>query len=46
MRKFISKFDIVLIGLGLATGANLLAGGNNLGIYIILGLILIMPSLR
>ena len=46
MRKFISKFGMVLIGLGLATGAILLAGGNNLGIYIILGLILIMPSLR
>jgi hypothetical protein len=46
MRKFISKFGMGLIGLGLATGAILLAGGNNLGIYIILGLILIMPSLR
>tara|TARA_B100000900_G_C20485466_1_gene677281 strand:+ start:65 stop:205 length:141 start_codon:yes stop_codon:yes gene_type:complete len=46
MRKFISKFGMGLVGLGLATGAILLAGGNNLGIYIILGLILIMPSLR
>ena len=46
MRKFISKFGMGLIGLGLATGAILLASGNNLGIYIILGLILIMPSLR
>ena len=46
MRKFISKFGMGLIGLGLATGSILLAGGNNLGIYIILGLILIMPSLR
>ena len=46
MRKFISKFGMGLIGLGLATGAILLAGGNNLGFYIILGLILIMPSLR
>tara|TARA_B100000902_G_scaffold381807_1_gene418755 strand:- start:757 stop:897 length:141 start_codon:yes stop_codon:yes gene_type:complete len=46
MREFISKFGMGLVGLGLATGAILLAGGNNLGIYIILGLILIMPSLR
>ena len=46
MRKFISKFGMGLVGLGLATGAILLAGGNNLGIYIILGLILIMPSVR
>jgi len=46
MRKFISKFGMGLVGLGLATGAILLAGGNNLGIYIILGLILIIPSLR
>ena len=46
MRKFISKFGMGLIGLGLATGAILLAGGNNLGIYFILGLILIMPLLR
>jgi len=46
MRKFLSKFGMGLVGLGLATGAILLAGGNNLGIYIILGLILIMPSLR
>ena len=46
MRKFLSKFGMGLVGLGLATGAILLAGGNNLGIYIILGLILIMPSVR
>jgi len=46
MRKFLSKFGMGLVGLGLATGAILLAGGNNLGIYIILGLILIIPSLR
>ena len=46
MRKFISKFGIGLIGLGLATGAILLAGGNNLGIYIILGLILTIPLSR
>ena len=46
MRKILSKFSMGLVGLGLATGAILLAGGNNLGIYIILGLILIMPSLR
>ena len=39
MRKFISKFGMGLIGLGLVTGAILLAGGNILGIYIILGLI-------
>lgn len=46
MRKFISKFGMGLIGLGLATGAILLAGGNNLGIYIILGLILTIPLSR
>ena len=46
MRKILSRFSMGLVGLGLATGAILLAGGNNLGIYIILGLILIMPSLR
>ena len=46
MRKFLSRFGMGLVGLGLATGAILLAGGNNLGIYIILGLILIIPSLR
>ena len=46
MRKFLSRFGMGLVGLGLATGAILLAGGNNLGIYIILGLILIMPSVR
>ena len=46
MRKILSKFGMGLVGLGLATGAILLAGGNNLGIYIILGLILIMPSVR
>ena len=42
MRKFISKFGMGLIGLGLATGAILLAGGNNLGIYIILNFHLIL----
>jgi len=46
MRKFISKFGMGLVGLGLATGAILLAGGNNLGIYIILGLILFIPLSR
>ena len=46
MRKILSRFSMGLVGLGLATGAILLAGGYNLGIYIILGLILIMPSLR
>ena len=46
MRKFISKFGMGLVGLGLATGAILLAGGNNLGIYIILGLILTIPLSR
>ena len=46
MRKFISKFGMGLIGLGLATGAILLAGGNDLGMYIILGLILTIPLSR
>jgi len=35
-----------LVGLGLATGAILLAGGNNLGMYIILCLLLFIPLPR
>tara|TARA_B100001063_G_scaffold123489_1_gene115234 strand:- start:136 stop:276 length:141 start_codon:yes stop_codon:yes gene_type:complete len=46
MRKILSRFSMGLVGLGLATGAILLACGNNLGIYIILGLILFIPLSR
>ena len=46
MRKFISKFGMGLVGLGLATGAILLAGGNDLGMYIILCLLLFIPLPR
>ena len=46
MRKILSRFSMGLVGLGLATGAILLAGGNDLGMYIILCLLLFIPSPR
>jgi len=46
MRKILSRFSMGLVGLGLATGAILLAGGNDLGMYIILCLILFIPLPR
>tara|TARA_B100001094_G_scaffold168272_1_gene162739 strand:- start:307 stop:447 length:141 start_codon:yes stop_codon:yes gene_type:complete len=46
MRKILSRFSMGLVGLGLATGAILLAGGNNLGMYIILCLLLFIPLPR
>ena len=46
MRKILSRFSMGLVGLGLATGAILLAGGNDLGMYIILCLLLFIPFPR
>tara|TARA_R100000541_G_scaffold54829_1_gene63470 strand:+ start:338 stop:478 length:141 start_codon:yes stop_codon:yes gene_type:complete len=46
MRSLKSRFSMGLVGLGLATGAILLAGGNDLGMYIILCLLLFIPLPR
>tara|TARA_R110000765_G_scaffold13667_1_gene40881 strand:- start:206 stop:346 length:141 start_codon:yes stop_codon:yes gene_type:complete len=46
MRSLKSRFSMGLLTIGLATGAILLAGGNDLGMYIILCLLLFIPSPR
>jgi hypothetical protein len=36
MRKILSRFSMGLVGLGLATGAILFAGGNDLGFLLMI----------
>jgi hypothetical protein len=36
MRRFLSRFSMGLVGISLGIGAILLAGGNNLGILLVI----------